>query len=241
MAVDLSDVAGRMLATSGVWEPHVTAAFGSCLSRGDVCVDVGAHVGYYTLVASKRVGPNGHVYALEPAPDNFASLCANLELNGVTNVTPIRAAAGAAEGRAFLRDPLPGNSGSAAIVLDDASATEVTVRTVSEVVSQSDLGRVRVVKIDVEGYEVEVLRGLASMFEHGARPALFVELHGARAEAGARELAGISRAYGLRTYELQKGVGDARFSTNKQPPRPLASPLAASFGDGQGCNLLLAP
>ena len=115
MAVDTTDVMGRMLATSGVWEPAATAAFRSLLSPGDVCVDVGAHVGYYTLLASKLVGPAGHVFALEPAPSTFEALSSNLASNAVTNVTALRFAAGAAHGRAALYDPPSGNAGRASI------------------------------------------------------------------------------------------------------------------------------
>jgi hypothetical protein len=57
MRVDTTDAVGRVLAISGVWEPSVTAAFKDSLAPGDVCVDAGAHIGYFTLLASKLTGP----------------------------------------------------------------------------------------------------------------------------------------------------------------------------------------
>ena len=79
LLVDTRDVVGRVLTASGVWEPHITEAFRTCLAAGDVCVDIGAHVGYYTLLASRLVGPSGRVYAFEPSPGVYRALERNLE------------------------------------------------------------------------------------------------------------------------------------------------------------------
>jgi FkbM family methyltransferase len=246
MSVDLSDVVGRMLATSGIWEPHVTAAFGRLLAPGDVFVDVGAHVGYYTLLASNLVGPEGHVYALEPAPRAYRELRANLSLNGVSNVSALPIAAGAGEGEARLFEGPPWRSGSSAIRANGGEAkgavqpAPVHVRPLSAVIKPSHLARLRLVKIDVEGYEVEVLRGFAPIFARGGRPALLVELHGGRAHEGARLLAELSGDYGLRSYELVEPGACERF--RPLSPREVSSPLEpASVFSGRGCNLLLTP
>jgi FkbM family methyltransferase len=181
MVVDTSDVLGRTLAASGVWEPKPTAAFESLLSPGDVCVDVGANVGYFTLLASRLVGPEGHVYALEPEPQAYEALCSNLELNAVSNVTALALAAGAEARLAPLFVPPAGNLGRVSLRRQPdlpASREElVSVRTVSSLVSGAELERLRLVKIDVEGYEVEVLRGLEELLEAGVRPAVLVEVH----------------------------------------------------------------
>src|SRR4029077_7247904 len=81
MHADTGEGMGRVLAATGVWEAHVTAVFTRLLSPGDVCVDVGAYTGYFTLLASKLVGNSGHVYALEPASQTRKELVSNLELN----------------------------------------------------------------------------------------------------------------------------------------------------------------
>jgi FkbM family methyltransferase len=185
MLADTSDVPGRALATSGIWEPYVTAALRRLLSAGDVAVDVGSNAGYFTVLASRLVGPSGHVYALEPGAEAFAMLRRNLELNRVSNVTALPVAAGADEGRAPLFGPAPGNTATSSLrrVPDPATApgglaaTEVAVRPLRSVLRPADLDRLRVVKIDVEGYEVEVLRGLEPIFDLGLRPALVVEVH----------------------------------------------------------------
>ncbi len=103
MRVDTTDVAGRMLATSGVWEPHVTAVVRSVLRPGDVVVDVGANIGYFTLLAARLVGSSGRVHALEPSVGTYERLVANLELNDAANVVPERVAAGVSAQRTGRR------------------------------------------------------------------------------------------------------------------------------------------
>jgi len=184
MCVDTADVTGRTIAVTGAWEPHVTEVFSRLLSPGDVCIDVGAHVGYYTLLASKLVGPRGHVYAMEPASATYAELRRNLELNEVSNVTALNLAAGAADGRGILYDAPPGNAGRASMqepanVSDNlpARSSEVDVLRVASVVAPEHHSRLTLVKIDVEGFEFDVLRGLEPLLDAGARAAVLMELH----------------------------------------------------------------
>jgi FkbM family methyltransferase len=234
MVVDTSDVHGRTLVTSGIWEPQTTAAFRSLLADGDVCVDVGANVGYYTLLASTLVGPRGHVYALEPAPDTFATLRANLALNVVSNVTALAVAAGPEEGRAPLFRPPSGNLGRSSLrrpsdVPSRPDRAAVEVRPLSAVIADSHLRRLRLVKIDVEGFEVEVLRGLEPVFERGLRPAVLVEIHVLEAPDAPAYLSELCRTYSLQAHMLPDdyGLGARRFSPQAlvHTPRRLPSPV----------------
>ena len=186
MWVDTSDVTGRMLATSGIWEPHVTAVVRRYLRPGDVFVDVGANIGYFTLLGARLVGSDGLVHALEPSEGTLAKLVANLELNDVRNVVPERVAAGATSGEATLRDAIEGSNPGASSLRSDpergwgvrkAVPVSVRLRTLAEVVTESDWPRLRLVKVDVEGYESDVLAGLEPILSAGHRPAVAVELH----------------------------------------------------------------
>ena len=223
MRVDISDGFGRAVATSGAWEPQVTAIFRELLSSGDVCVDVGANLGYYALLAAKLVGPDGRVYAVEPAPDVHAALLANVELNGFANVTALCVAAGAGAAEAILDEGLPGQSIRAAIrPRAVAGETVVSVRSIASLLDSADLARVRLVKIDVEGYEIEVLRGLEPVLAAGVRPNVLVEVHSEVLEAAVGLLAEFAANYDFGVYVLSdSGVPPARCATGDQLLRSL--------------------
>jgi FkbM family methyltransferase len=211
MLVETTDVTGRMLATSGVWEPHVTAVFRGLLAPGDVCVDVGANVGYFTLLASRLVGPAGRVYAFEPAPLAYAALAANLGRNDAVNVTAERVAVGAEEGTAVLHEATEGSNRGASSLrrVPEASLgarervdVSVDVRPLAALLRDGDLPRLRLVKIDVEGYEGEVLRGLDPIFERGFRPAVIVEVHAGLAPETVDAVADFWTRHGLRARRV---------------------------------------
>lgn len=208
----------------------------SLLRPGDVFADVGSNVGYYSLLASQLVGPQGHVHALEPAPATYAMLRRNLELNDVGNVTAVPVAAGASDGRAQLFGARPGNTGTSsfrrvsnALVpggeVGDAS-TEVEVRALASMLPQAELERLRAVKIDVEGYEAEVLRGLEPIFDSGLRPALIVEIHASFAPEAPTYVAGFCERHGLRvrwlvddgTVDLKRAPADRPTEVRELPP-----------------------
>jgi FkbM family methyltransferase len=227
MIVDTSDTMGRVIAASGVWEPHVTAMVSRLLSPGDVCVDVGAHIGYYTVLAARLVGPGGRVYALEPSPAVNAALRANVVLNSATQVTTLRVAAGASDGRAELVAPPSGNSGQASTRIvassgSDLRPDEVRVQPVASVVDESNVRRLRLVKIDVEGYEAEVLEGMESLFVGGARPAVIVEVHPHRVRETVAAMDRMQSAFSLCAFELVRVPPHERFA-EVPPPRELMS------------------
>lgn len=246
MVVDCRDVIGRVLAVSGEWEPHVTAAFRARLGPGDVCIDVGAHVGYYTLLASKLVGRAGHVYAFEPSRSVYRTLASNLALNDVRNVTALNSAAGSERGSAVLYHApglSPGTSSLSPKVLESPHGGraaefvpfEVSVAPVDSVVPASDYGRVRMVKVDVEGYEVDVVRGLERILEVGEPISLLVELSPDwSAEDPAVVLARLCETYALTPHRLVN-----EYTLDGYFPRRLASPVRIERIPSERCDLLL--
>jgi FkbM family methyltransferase len=181
--VETTEAIGRALAVTGSWEPHVADAFHRLLAPGAVVIDIGANIGYHTLLAAKLVGASGHVYAIEPGAGAFSALTANVALNDFSNVTALPIAAGAAEQEATLDDRPWGQSLHSFVRREGESreqrvaGTRVLVRPVAAVVRPEHIAPLRLVKIDVEGYDVEVLQGLLPLFEAGARPAVVIELH----------------------------------------------------------------
>jgi FkbM family methyltransferase len=243
MLVSTHDSIGRVLAISGVWEPNVTAAFRRHLASGDVCVDVGAHIGYFTLLASQLVGSQGHVYALEPSPANYEALRRNLERNAATNVTALQVAAGERTDRAVLHEGPGTNTGRATLrsVLPNRSAIEgpgvmVDVRPVLACVPEHDHARIRVIKIDVEGYELEVLRSLEPLFDLGEPLAVFLEFNSRwSGESDATEyLERLCREQGFKVQHLR-----SNYSLQGLFPAEPEEPETVDEIPARECDLLL--
>ena len=164
----------------GTLEPHVQLALRRCLKRGAVFYDIGANLGFFSLLAASSAGPHGRVYALEPVPMNAAIVRRNAALNGFANITVLECAASSTSGSTRLQ-----------LIADlswsmlDRSWRHPQTRSVIDVeaVSIDDLvaaGRASppdVVKLDVEGAELEVIAGMrATIARH--RPIIICELHG---------------------------------------------------------------
>ncbi|MCS7276721.1 MAG: FkbM family methyltransferase [Dehalococcoidia bacterium] len=143
-----------------VWEPYTVSLFLEELRPGHTVVDVGAHVGYYTLMAARAVGPRGTVYALEPAPAEARLLLWNVARNGHANVRVVPRAAGDRRGRVTLS--LSGISSMHSLGRhDEAGPWRGSVRVPMVTVDGLLRGRpVDVVKMDVEGAEPLVLKGM---------------------------------------------------------------------------------
>jgi FkbM family methyltransferase len=243
MRVATDDMIGRVIAISGEWEPNVSAAFVKALSPGDVCLDIGAHVGYYTLLASRLVGAHGHVYAFEPSPDSYPRLRANVELNRLGNVTTAQRAVSDVERRAVLYVGASYNTG--VTTLDPLFAaksttplreTLVDAGPVTSVMRPEDLSRVRVIKIDVEWHELEVLRSLAPIFDLGHALSVLVEFTPRRAAPEApSQFTALCEQHGFSVYEIANG-----YSPEKLFPAHLAGPRRIDVLPPKQCDLLLS-
>lgn len=161
---------GRSLELYGEWSEGEVTLFSNLVVAGDNVVEAGANIGTHTLALSRLVGPSGKVWALEPQQLVFQMLCANLALSEIENVQPVLAAAGAAPGMTVI----PHVSYSAAAnfggVATGEGADPVRVLTIDEMA----LPHCKLIKVDVEGHEPDVLRGAAATIRR-LRPCLFVE------------------------------------------------------------------
>ena len=138
------------------------------VKQGDVIIDVGANIGYYLLMFEKLAGDRGHVFCFEPEPENLSELKRNIAGNHLNNVSCFEAAVGDKCGTTYLARGL-----NAMVCEEDEGLTlEVKMLTLDSVIEQE----VDVIKIDVEGFEGQVLEGARNIIRR-SRPALFVEVH----------------------------------------------------------------
>lgn len=156
----------------GTYEPEQTAQFVRWIGPGATVIDVGAHVGYYTLLASMLAGEKGSVWAFEPEPTNAAFLRQHMYLNHCSNVHVEELAVSNATGRArFIC-----GKGSGTGHLDVGGDMEVRTIRLSEFCEERGINP-DALKIDVEGAEVDVLEGAREVIAR-SRPVIFLSTHG---------------------------------------------------------------
>jgi FkbM family methyltransferase len=170
----------RQIREYGIWEPFETRVLLHELKAGDTFLDVGANIGYYSVVAAAKVGMKGKVVAFEPDPDNFKMLERNLDLNKLRNSMPLPVAVSDYCGSAKLFKDQE-NQGDHRVNL--VSDREMENRTVIEVKcrgldSYGDdcFAKVDFVKIDTQGMECHVLRGMSdTLAENRSRLRMCIE------------------------------------------------------------------
>lgn len=158
-----------------VYEPYQLDLFRSYLKEGMVVLDIGANIGLYTLIASKRVGETGKVISFEPEPENFSILSKNIKENEMwDNTTSVQKAAADKEGTfpLFLAES---NKGNHSIYAHDDSIKTIPVETVSVDIwlSENGIEKVDIIKIDIQGAEPLAFSGMKNILK--SNPILLVE------------------------------------------------------------------
>lgn len=157
------------------YEPHVLEVLKTHIRPGMIVLDIGAHIGFDTLLLSRLVGETGKVIAFEPDPANFQWLDRNCELNRLANVTLNRQAVSDTAGAlAFAADGLT-TSHLSAQAPDNPSTIQVETLTLDQWARQAGLIP-DLVKIDVEDHEPAVLRGAEELLRT-RHPTLLIEIH----------------------------------------------------------------
>jgi FkbM family methyltransferase len=156
------------LLRDGSIESLTSALYGRLLHEGDVYVDIGAHIGYHTLLARRCIGPEGHVIAVEPQPYNCQKLLANWRANGFENLALFIAAIGEEDSTVRLHQQVATDSSRLSMCLepvnDEARVFYVPLRRLDAILAEQGVEHVRLLKIDVEGYELEVINSLGASF-----------------------------------------------------------------------------
>jgi FkbM family methyltransferase len=164
----------------GTHEPAVVQGLEALVQPGWTAIDVGANIGYFTLLMAKRVGRVGKVIAFEPLTENFNILQENIKLNSHPNVVAENCALMSSSERVELRSATPGAITWVASVRvrQDSAVESESVEAISldEYVQKKGITKVDFLKIDVEGAEESVLDGATQVLDRD-RPVLLIELH----------------------------------------------------------------
>ena len=184
----------------GTWEPEVLRVVTSTIKPGMTVVDIGAHIGYYSLLFAKLVGPSGRVFCFEPLPENFALLQGNMQLNNLCQVATFNQAIFSSNGAITLTVPDDQrNSGNGSAYIH-GGGREVHVEAISVDAFCEEVGiRPDILKMDVEGAEYEVLMGARKTISQ-SRPKLLIELHHFDGNLAAHPVPDLLAGWG---YEIQ--------------------------------------
>ena len=179
------------LIKDGCLEPLTTALYRRVLAPGDIYVDVGAHVGFHTLIARSLVGATGRVIAIEPQPYNCERILTNWRANGFDNIMLYVAAAGDRDSSVVLSDQSPTDKSRLSLCFgplnDLQQRFKVPLVRLATVIREQGIDRVRLLKIDVEGFEPEVIEGLGNWMDRVEN--IVLEVLGAPGEIGVKSLA----------------------------------------------------
>ena len=201
-----------MFETAGRMEPGTVAVITALLQEGDYAIDVGANVGLTVLPAARKVGPRGRVIAVEPGSRAAGLLRRTLAINALTERVALHAcAAGAAHGVAHLNIGLTLGHSSLLALPGSEQSEEVEVRTIDSLVTPGT--RVRFAKLDAEGFEPQVWRGMERVISENPDLAVLLEFgpeHLRRANLTVEDWFSEFLAPGFTAYEVDEATGHLR-------------------------------
>ncbi|MEM8600609.1 MAG: FkbM family methyltransferase [Bacteroidota bacterium] len=218
LRVPLTEFVGRAVYYFGDLDPKITWVLRRLLRPGDTVVDIGANVGLVSHYAAGLVGPRGHVHAFEPQPRLVALMGASMRANKLKNLHIHNLALGEEEAHLDLFIPTH-NFGAASLVVEAGAQGErvrVPVVQASRYFDRLGLTDVRLVKMDVEGYEPTVLRGAASFLDEVGPHFILLELNRAGYHGDNDEAVQLLKRHGYVFYNI--------------PRRPLANVVMRSGG-----------
>jgi len=160
-------------------EKKETEFFKKLIERGQIVIDIGANIGYYTLMAAARVGKNGKVYSFEPFSSTFDLLQENIRINKFENVILSKIAVLDKEGTIELHLSSVTNTGSTSISFPpnySGKKENVKCITLDKFIKEKELKKVDIIKIDVEGAEVKVLNGMKKLLSTQS-PKVLIEIN----------------------------------------------------------------
>ncbi|MGV3609895.1 MAG: FkbM family methyltransferase [Fluviicola sp.] len=228
MIIDPSVDQGVELALfeTGTYEKGTIQLLGNYLKPGYAFLDIGANIGLMSVIASKIVGDKGIVYAVEANPGTVPILSANIQLNDCSNIQLMPFALSDVKGFAFLFENWEVNRGGASLISQSNVEKGIKVRMerIDDVFDENE--RIDLVKIDVEGFEPQVIHGGMNWFKKKL-PVFIIEVSEKREkEVGPspREIMELVQTIGTYTFYKQKGTKERKgklveIKTEKELPK----------------------
>jgi len=171
--IDLSKPAERAIPFNA-YESLITKKIQEIIKENNVVIDIGAWIGYYTLLVAKKVGPKGKIIAIEPHYKNFQRIKKNVELNKFSNVSVLNLAVSNKTGNATLIEQQDGSC-KHKITYDDTGQTKL--ETLDNIRVKSGLSKINLIIMDIEGYEFLALKGLVKSLSKKNIKNIICEIH----------------------------------------------------------------
>lgn len=225
MFLDPQDSLG--LSIFGEWEPFETDLIKKYVGRGDIVLDIGANIGYYTLIFARLVGDDGKVFAFEPDPENFALLKKNVEVNAYRNVTLVQKAVSNENKRIRLYLSV-GNKGDHRIYDSANNRPSVAVDAVRlDDFLNEFIGRVDFIKMDIQGAEGKALEGMSMLVRSSKQVKIITEFWPSGLEQSGvnpRQYLRLLSDFGFTLYQID----ETRRTINAVNPQELLDSLEKS-------------
>ena len=237
VSVQLPDLIQSRIYLFGQWEPAITRFVQATLKPGDTFIDVGANIGYYSLLAAHCVGSTGRIYAIEASPDIAATMRANIARNRCTQVDLIEAAASDHCHEIALYSGGSVNLGATtthagwASRMGFAMEARVSARPLADMIPREALLGARLIKIDVEGAEAAVIGGIATLLgQFSIHTQWIMELSPNMSDTHRDSVHGIWQQFhaaGYHAYHLINNYRIAEYTDRVPAPGPLVRLEAA--------------
>ena len=186
---------------TGFYEIGTLEVIKNCLRAGDVFLDIGSSVGLMTFCASRSVGKSGKVIAFEPTKNSFEDLCYGIDLNKTENIKALNIGLGSENThiKIYTDRACP----SMVELADDSGAfEEVPIKKLDDVLEQEQIPNVKMMKIDVEGFELEVIKGAKKILSSSGPPIICIEYIRSLKKINNDELGALDLILSYNTYQL---------------------------------------
>jgi FkbM family methyltransferase len=197
----------RAIYLFGTYEAGTLNIIDKCLRKDDTFIDVGSNIGLMSLFASQVIGKNGVVYSFEPDPETFKILTNNIEINRVRNILAQDIALGSSRNTETLYRNFDIGRGAASLIKSTQSEPDginVSVQTLDEFLITNNISNVRMIKIDVEGWELEVLKGSSGLLGRSDAPIIIIEYSSGHQVHGGKLLDIYEYILAINNYSIYK-------------------------------------